>query len=222
MIFMNGYLVMVIIPLLLGLGASGLVKARMRKYSNVRVSMNLSGREAALKMLADNGITNVSIQRGHEGEDHFDPRTNSISLSPSNYDEPSLTACATACHEAGHAMQYAFNYHPLFLRASLVPVVNLCSNAWFFIFIIGIAMHMAGLTLLACAVYAVTVLFQIVTLPVEFNASSRALSYMRSIGIQGEELTRGKKLLSACALTYVVAALVSAIQLLWIFASQDR
>lgn len=219
---MISYYAVVAISLLLGVGASALVKGRMRKYAHIGVSTEMTGREAALKMLSDNGVTNVSVHRGAEGQDHFDPRSNSISLSPSNYDNPSLTATATACHEAGHALQFAQNYRPLFVRASLVPAVNFCSNAWFFVFIIGVGMQLAGLTFLACIIYAVVVLFQLVTLPVEFNASSRALKYMQATGFSGNELAASKKLLSACALTYVVAALASAIQLLWLLASSDR
>lgn len=219
---MVGYYSVVIISLILGFAASGLVKSRFRKYSNVPISTGLTGREAALKMLSDNGVTDVSVHCGREGEDHFDPRSNSISLSPSNYNKASLTATATACHEAGHALQYAQNYRPLFVRASLVPAVNICSNAWLFVFMIGVAMHAAGLTMLACLIYAVVVLFQVVTLPVEFNASSRALKYMTNIGVQGKELSASRSVLRACALTYVVAAVASAIQLIWLISSSER
>lgn len=219
---MVGYYAVVAISLILGFAASGLVKSRLKKYSNIGISTGLTGREAALKMLSDNGVTDVSVHRGREGEDHFDPRSNSISLSPSNYDVASITAAATACHEAGHAFQFAQNYRPLFVRASLVPAVNLCSNAWLFVFIIGVGMHVAGLTMLACVIYAVVVLFQVVTLPVEFNASSRALKYMANIGVQGNELAASRSVLRACALTYVVAAVASAIQLLWLISSSER
>ena len=219
---MFGYYTVVAISLILGFGASALVKGRLSKYSKIGISTGLTGREAALRMLSDSGVTNVTVNCGSEGEDHFDPRTNSISLSPSNYNVASITATATACHEAGHALQYAQNYRPLFLRASLVPAVNLCSNAWIIVFMIGVFMQVAGLTLIACLIYAVVVLFQLVTLPVEFNASRRALNYMKTFGVQGSELAASKKVLSACALTYVVAALASAIQLLWLIGSSSN
>ena len=219
---MYSYYFIVFLSMALGLGAYAVVRGRMRKYSRIGVSTEMTGREAALKMLSDNGVTNVSVHRGAEGQDHFDPRTNSISLSPSNYDSPSLTATATACHEAGHALQFAQNYRPLFIRASLVPAVNFCSNAWFFVFFIGVVMQAAGLTMLACIIYAVVVLFQVVTLPVEFNASSRALKYMQATGFTGNELKASSRLLRACAMTYVVAALMAAVQLLWIMASSSR
>ena len=219
---MYSYYFIVFLSMALGLGAYAVVRGRMRKYSRIGVSTEMTGREAALKMLSDNGVTNVSVHRGAEGQDHFDPRTNSISLSPSNYDSPSLTATATACHEAGHALQFAQNYRPLFIRASLVPAVNFCSNAWFFVFFIGVVMQLAGLTFLACIIYTVVVLFQVVTLPVEFNASSRALKYMQATGFTGNELKASSRLLRACAMTYVVAALMAAVQLLWIMASSSR
>ena len=216
---MISYYLVVLISLVLGLCASGVVKRRMRKYSRIGVSTGLTGKEMALKMLQDIGVTNVTINCGADGEDHFDPRSNSISLSPSNYEVASLTAVATACHEAGHALQYAKNYRPLFVRASLVPAVNFCSNAWIWVFLIGVIAQMAGLTMLACIIYAVVVLFQVVTLPVEFNASSRAMTYMRTIGLTANEQKASAKLLRACAMTYVVAAVASAIQLLWILLS---
>ena len=219
---MHGYYSVVIISLLLGLLASALVNSRMRKYSRIASSLGMTGEQIAYKMLSDNGVSDVRVLRGREGQDHFDPRSNTISLSPSNFNSTSLTAVATACHEAGHALQYAKNYKPLFIRASLVPAVNFCSNAWIFIFLIGVFANIAGATMLACAIYAVVVLFQVITLPVEFNASSRGLDYMRSLGLSSGELSASSKLLRACALTYVVAAVASAIQLLWIFSSSER
>lgn len=199
------------------------VKAKFAKYQNVAISWNLTGREAALKMLADNGVTNVPVKMGTEGGDHFDPTTNSIALSPSNYDKRSIKAAATACHEAGHALQYATHYKPMFVRAALVPVVNLCSNVWVIIFFIGVGLQLAGFTILACLLYAFVVLFQVVTLPVEFNASHRGLEYMRQVGLQPAEVSASKSILKACAMTYVSAAIASALQLLYIYlSSQER
>lgn len=218
---MFGYYAVVAISLILGCAASALVNSRMKKYSRVGSSTQLTGEQVAYKMLSDNGVTDVRVLSGAEGQDHFDPRTNTISLSPSNFDSTSLTANATACHEAGHALQYAKNYRPLFVRAALVPAVNFCSNAWMFVFFIGVIANIAGATMLACAIYAVVVLFQVVTLPVEFNASSRGLEYMRGMGLSASEMSASSKLLRACALTYVVAAVASAIQLLWLL-GQER
>ncbi len=219
---MSGYYLIIIVSIVLGLAVSGLVNGRMKANKRVAVSTGLTGRQAALQMLADNGVTNVSVVQGREGQDHFDPRTNTIALSPSNYNSTSLTASATAYHEAGHALQYATKYNPLFIRSAMAGPVTLCSNLWIFILMIGIATQATGLTLLACAIYAFVVLFQLITLPVEFNASARALNYCKSIGFRSSELTRSSQLLRACALTYVVAALTAILQLVWIFLQSER
>lgn len=219
---MYSYYAVVFISLVLGFGASALVNSRMKRFSKIGASSQLTGEQIAYKMLSDNGVNDVRVLEGAEGQDHFDPRSNTISLSPSNFRSTSLTANATACHEAGHALQYAKNYRPLFVRASMVPVVNFCSNAWIFIFLIGVFANIAGATMLACAIYGIVVLFQLVTLPVEFNASARGLDYLRSQSLSANEMSASSKLLRACALTYVVAAVASAIQLIWIFASSDR
>lgn len=216
------YYTILIISLVVGFAAQAGVKSKFAKYKNVAISWNLTGREAALKMLADNGVTNVTVTQGSEGGDHFDPRTNSIALSPSNYNVRSIKAAATACHEAGHALQYATHYKPLFLRASLVPIVNLCSNIWIIVFFIGVFMQLAGFTLLACIIYGMVVLFQVVTLPVEFNASHRGLAYMSSIGLPQAEVNASKSILWACAMTYVAAAIASALQLVMIVLSSER
>lgn len=219
---MYSYYLIVILSLVLGMAVSSMVNGRMKKYRRIGVSTGLTGREAALKMLYDNGVNNVSVVQGREGMDHFDPRTNTIALSPSNFNSRSLTATATAYHEAGHALQYATNYRPLFIRSSMAGTVNFCSNAWIFVFLIGVSAQLSGLTMLACLIYAFVVFFQVVTLPVEFNASSRALSYAKSLGMSSNELSCSKKLLTACALTYVVAALTAIIQLIWIYMQADR
>ncbi len=198
------------------------VHSKMKKYSLVQVSTGLTGREMAQKMLRDNGVFDVNVISGSEGADHFDPRTNTISLSPSNYNRQSLTAAATACHEAGHALQFAQSYTPLKVRSSLVPAVNLCSNIWPIIFMLGIFLHMANLTYASIAIFAVTLLFQVVTLPVEFNASKRGLVYLQSVGLSGKELAKSKSLLFSCAMTYVVAALASALQLVLLLLSSRQ
>ena len=206
----------VIVTLALGLGASAYVKSQLKKYSDVRSSSGLTGAQAAQLMLQNNGVTGVKIVRGAEGQDHFDPRSNSISLSPSVYDRSTVTAYATACHEVGHACQFAMGYTPLTIRSSIVPVVNLASNVWFILLIIGIFMNMAGMIHVAIIMYAVVVAFQLVTLPVEFNASSRALNYMKGIGLPQPEVDGSASVLRACALTYVAAALASLLQLLYL------
>ena len=207
---------LIIVTLVIGLAASGYVKSQLKKYSNVASQSGLTGAQAAQKMLRDNGVMGVTVHRGTEGQDHFDPRSNSISLSPSVYDHSTVTAYATACHEVGHACQYAQGYAPLKIRSAIVPAVNLASNAWVFVLIGGIILNMAGLIDVAIILYAAVVLFQLVTLPVEFNASHRAMDYMKSIGLPEGEVAGSLSVLRACALTYVAAALASLLQLVYL------
>lgn len=216
------YLTLVLVTLVIGMAASGYVNSQLKKYQNVRSQSGLTGAQAAEKMLRDNGVTGVSITRGAEGQDHFDPRTNSIALSPSVYDHSSVTAYATACHEVGHACQFAQGYAPLKIRSAIVPAVNLASNAWIFILLIGIFMNLMGLVDLAIIMYAAVVVFQLVTLPVEFNASHRAMDYMKATGLPQAEVAGSFSVLRACALTYVAAALASLLQLVYLLGMRDN
>ena len=135
-----GYLWLIVITLVIGLGAQALVNSKLKKYSHVPNSRGITGAQAASQMLAYYGINNVVVRPGGAGQDFFDPRTNSITLSPSAYSSTSVTALATACHEVGHACQFAFNYTPMKVRSAIVPVVNLASNVWMFILIAGALM----------------------------------------------------------------------------------
>ena len=216
MYFDNGYLLLILVTVAIGLGAQAYVNSQLRKYSAVGISNGLTGAQCAAQMLGYYGISSVSIHPGAEGQDFFDPRTNSVTLSPGAYQGRSITATATACHEVGHACQYASGYTPMKIRGAIVPVANVASNLWVFLLIIGIMMNLAGLTLAAIIMYAVVVLFQLVTLPVEFNASRRAMAYMGQIGLPAAERDGAWRVLRACALTYVAAALTSVLQLLWL------
>ena len=213
---------LIIVTLVIGLAASGYVKSQLKKYSNVPSASGLTGAQAAQRMLHDNGVMGVAVTRGAEGQDHFDPRTNSIALSPSVYDHATVTAYATACHEVGHACQFAQGYTPLKIRSAIVPAVNLASNAWVFVLLGGILLNMAGLIDVAIILYAAVVLFQLVTLPVEFNASHRAMDYMKSIGLPEGEVAGSFSVLRACALTYVAAALASLLQLVYLLGMRDN
>lgn len=208
------YLVVIIITMIIGGFATSYVNRQLKKYSQYPISNGLTGRTAAMQMLSYYGITDVNVVQGGTGQDFFDPRTNSITLSPDAYNVRSITATATACHEAGHACQYAQGYIPIKIRGALVPVVNFASNAWFFILILGIFLKMTSLFYIAVIVYGLVLLFQLATLPVEFNASSRAIKYMESIGMSEADKKGSKKVLRACAFTYVAAALSAALQLL--------
>ena len=216
------YWMLIIVTLLIGLAASGYVKSQLKKYSQVRSSSGLTGAQAAEQMLRAHGVQGVRVFKGNEGQDHFDPRTNSISLSPSVYDYSTVTAYATACHEVGHACQYAQSYLPLNIRSAIVPVANLASNAWVFILLLGIMFQMTQFIDLAIIMYALVVLFQVVTLPVEFNASHRAMDYMKSINMPQAEVAGSFSVLRACALTYVAAALASLLQLLYLLNMREN
>ncbi|HAM15716.1 MAG TPA: peptidase, partial [Eggerthellaceae bacterium] len=148
-------------------------------------------------------------------QNHFNPRKNLIVLDPHVYGSSTVTAIATACHEVGHACQFAQGYFPMKIRSALVPVVQFTQGSWFIILLIGVLLNVAGLVDLALIFYAVSVVFHAITLPVEFNASRRALDYLTEIGVAEEEKSGAGAVLRACALTYVATALISAIYLLY-------
>ncbi len=210
------YLALIVVTLAIGLGAQAYVNGKLSKYSTVPNSLGITGAQAAQRMLDYYGISGVPIKPGAHGEDFFDPRSNSITLSPEAFGTTSITSLATACHEVGHACQYAFGYTPMKIRGAIVPVASVASNAWIFILLIGIFLNMAGLVWAAILMYAVVVLFQIATLPVEFDASRRAMAYMQSISLPQPEQKGAFDVLRACALTYLAAALTSILQLLWL------
>ena len=221
--FMSGsYLAFIVLTMVIGLGAQWYVNRQISKFSRVRSSFGMTGAQMAQRMLADHGITDVAIRQGGAGQDHFDPRNNSITLDPEAYNGTSITAIATACHEAGHACQFAQGYTPMTVRGALVPAVNLASNAWVFLLVIGIVLQLEGLQALAIAMYAVVLVFQLVTLPVEFNASHRAMDYLSGVGVVSAERKGAFNVLRACALTYVAAALISVLQLLWLLSQREE
>lgn len=217
---MNSYLLIIGLTLVIGIASQGYVTSQLNKYQRVGTAGGYTGAQCAQQMLSYYGISGVTVHRGGEGQDFFDPRTNSVTLSPSAYDGRSITATATACHEVGHACQYAFGYTPMKVRGAIVPVVNLASNAWVFVLILGIIMNMIQLYNIAIIMYAAVVLFQVVTLPVEFNASRRAMAYMGEIGLSAPERKGAWNVLRACAFTYVAAALSSILQLLWLLGAR--
>lgn len=216
------YLTLVLLTLVIGMGAQFWVNHQLKKYSSVAIGNGMTGAECARQMLSYYGITNVAVHRGGPGQDFFDPRSNSVTLSPDAYDGRSVTATATACHEVGHACQFAANYTPMKVRTAIVPVVNLASNLWVFVLLIGIFLVSNNLITIAIIMYAAVVLFQLVTLPVEFNASNRAMVYMGQIGLPAQEKSGAASVLRACAFTYVAAALTSILQLLWLLGQRHE
>ena len=213
---MGLYIVVIVLSLIIGGLSTWYVNSSLKKYQNVPTSTGWTGYQAAKEMMKHYGIGDLPVQAGGEGQDHFDPRSNLITLSPSVFNNPSVTAVATACHEVGHACQFAQGYMPMKIRSTLVPIVNFTQGSWFIILMIGMLLGMMGLVDLAIAFYAVAVVFHLVTLPVELDASKRGLKYMEEIGIVEQERNGAKTVLRACALTYVAAALISIINLLYL------
>ena len=217
-----GYLAIVFVSLVLGGLTQAYINSSYRRWSQVSATAGATGEEVARRMLDSEGASAVGITLvpGHL-TDYYDPRDNNLHLSEENRSGGSVASVAVACHEAGHAIQTARGYLPYRLRSALVPVVNFAQQTWVLVLAIGVALRLAGLTQLAIALFAFSVLFQLVTLPVEIDASRRAIAYLRGTGAVIDE--RGaRQVLTAAALTYVAAALVSVIQLLYLLNRTNR
>lgn len=217
MIFDPMYFLFIIPPFLLSLFASFKTKSNFKRYSKVRVSTGLTGAQAANEMLRRAGIQDVKVvpTRGFLS-DHYNPTNKTLALSESVYSTPSVAAVGVACHEAGHAIQHATKYAPLGLRSALVPTANIGSNIGYFAMLIGLFMSSNGLVLIGALLFSAVVAFQLITLPVEFDASARAKRLVLEYGIVGPGEERGvAKVLNAAALTYVAAAASSLMTLLY-------
>ena len=219
---------LIIISALSSLFAQFLVNSRFSKYSRVRSRSGMTGAQAAERILQSQGIYDVAIQRvSGKLTDHYDPRNKTLNLSDAVYASTSVAAVGVAAHECGHAIQHARGYAPLSFRSALVPVANIGSQlSWLFI-ILGIFFGGSHtLIMIGILMFSAAVLFQLVTLPVEFNASGRALKLLSETGIlQKDEVSDTRKVLSAAALTYVAAAATAVLQLLRLlrlFGGNDR
>jgi hypothetical protein len=201
------------------------VKSLFAKYSRVGVRSGVTGAEAAASILRAAGLSGVRIEP-HQGvlSDHYDPRAKALRLSPEVFAGRSVSAVAIAAHEAGHAIQDATGYAPLALRSKLVPAANIGNNLWPLPFFIGLFVNSTGLIAAGIVLFALMVLFQMVTLPTEFNASSRARAVLTSSGIvTSVEEERGvAKVLNAAALTYVAAALTAVVHLAYLLMLASR
>lgn len=211
------YLLFVGPAMLLAFLASARVKSTFSKYSRVRSGSGLTGAQAAHRMLQSQGISDVAIERVQGFlSDHYDPMKKTLRLSPDVYNSPSLSAIGVACHEAGHALQHARNYAPLSLRTALVPVTQIGSGLSYFVFIGGMLLHAPALVNLGCILFSAVVLFSIVTLPVEWDASARAKKLMTSAGIvTASEQAHAGSVLNAAFLTYVASAVTALMTLLY-------
>ncbi len=208
---------LVLIGMVLCLGASALVNSTMNRYSKIGNSRGMTGGEAARRILDSEGLYNVKVECLRDsGGDHYDPRSNTVRLSSGNYNGASVTAVSVAAHECGHAIQHDRGYAFLNFRTALVPVVNIGSRLGLPLILIGVLLAWNN-TLIQIGIWAfsLSVLFQLVTLPVEFNASARALDKIGQYGLLDSRETSGsRKVLTAAALTYVAAAASSVLQLL--------
>ena len=208
--------ILLIIGMLLSLAASAKLKSTFAHYSRVRSVSGLTGAETAARILRMAGITDVRIEPVSGSlTDHYDPRTKTVRLSEDIYGRTSLAAVGVAAHECGHAIQHARNYAPLEIRSAIVPAANLGSTLSWPLFLIGLFAGIRPLLTAGIVLFSLAVLFQLVTLPVEINASSRALKMLETTGILGSDENRGaRKVLTAAALTYVAALAASILQLL--------
>ena len=209
------YIVLVLPCILLSLWASARVNSTFKKYSGQISQRHITGAEAAMRILRANGVQDVRIERVSGNlTDHYDPKANVIRLSDSVYDSPSTAAIGVACHEAGHAMQYAQDYFPIRIRAAIIPITNIGSKLAMPLILLGI-LFSYFLVEVGILCFSLSVVFQLITLPVEFDASRRALQAIEQTGLLTEEERKGaKKTLTAAAMTYVAALAVALAQLL--------
>ena len=222
--FDPAYMLLVLVSTVIGLAAQGYINSTYRTWSRVPAA-GATGADVARRMLDANGCHAVDIKRVNDHlTDHYDPRDNSLHLSSENLTGGSVASVAVACHEAGHAAQKAHGYAMMKVRTALVPVVNFTQNTWMLVLMLGLFMNIAGLTTLAIVFFAFSVVFQLVTLPVEIDASRRAVAYIEQSGMGEVDVRGAKKVLTAAALTYVAAALTSILQLLYLLArtNDDR
>ena len=208
--------ILIIIAAIISLAAQYMVQSSFSKYSRYQSSRGITGAQAAQNILRANGINDVTIKRVQGSlTDHYDPRNKTLNLSDTVYNKTSVAAVGVAAHECGHAIQHSVNYAPLNLRTAIVPLANIGSNLSWPLFLAGLIFSVEPLLNIGILLFSLAVLFQVVTLPVEYNASSRALKMLESTGILSPDENKGaKKVLSAAALTYVAAVAASILQLL--------
>ena len=214
-------LILLGIPLILGLVVQSRLKSTFAKNSRVPVASGKTGAEVAREILDRNGLHGVPVHPSKAGplSDHYDPRKRGVFLSEPVYAGRSIAATAVAAHEVGHAIQHATAYKPMTIRSAIWPVAAFGSQAWFFILIAGVLFGAFGLVQLALLVFSAVIIFQLVTLPVEFNASRRAMVQIRETGLVNDaEAVGARKTLTAAAMTYVAGALASIAQLLYFLA----
>ncbi|MGE5391060.1 MAG: zinc metallopeptidase [Deltaproteobacteria bacterium] len=211
------YFVIMLPFILIAIYAQIKVKTTFNRYSNVRSSRGITGAQAASELLARNGLSGVRVEPiGGSLSDHYDPSSGVVRLSETVFGSTSIAALGVAAHEVGHAVQHAKKYGPLELRHTIVPVTNFASSASYFIILLGMIMQSANFLLAGIILFSAVVLFHVVTLPVELNASRRAVAQLSSAGlVTNEEVPMVKKVLGAAAFTYLAAVLSSIATLLY-------
>ncbi|MBR2283136.1 MAG: zinc metallopeptidase [Ruminococcus sp.] len=215
-------LIIILLPLLAQLN----VTATFKKYSKVANSRGLTGEQVARRILDANGLYSTRIEHiSGNLTDHYDPTENVVRLSDSVYDKTSVAALGVAAHECGHVCQHAESYTPIVIRSKIVPAVNICSRFWYFVFLIGVLVFQAfpALVYIGIIMFAAVVVFQLVTLPTELNASSRALQTLENDSIlESSEIPAARKVLTAAAMTYIVGLVTSILQLLRLLRMVNR
>lgn len=219
-----GYLIFVLPALVFALWAQSRVSSAYRRYSEVNSEAGLPAYKVAARLLQESGLGDVKIERiSGELTDHYDPRDKTLRLSSGVYESSSVAALGIAAHEVGHAVQHAVGYAPLEIRNGLVPVVQLVSNAAFPLFLIGLITQSGFLMDLGLLFFLGAVIFQIVTLPVEYDASKRAINMLEGLGfVAGQESVAVGNMLNAAALTYVAATAMALAQFMRLFLLRGR
>lgn len=218
------FLICTVVPLLFGLWAQLKVKSTFKRYSQVPTASGLTGAQAADAVLRNSGVQGVTIRPvAGQLSDHYDPRSHTLNLSEDVGGAATVAALGVAAHEAGHAVQDARGYKPMRIRASLVPAASIGSQVWFFPAFLGLILGSTGLVNVGLVLFLAVVIFQVVTLPVEFDASRRAVVALEGGGLlQQTELDGARKVLQAAALTYIAALAASIGQLIYFFIASRR
>ena len=220
--------ILIIVGVIITMIASSKMNSTFRRYSRVRCHCGLTGSQAAERILNQAGIYDVSVERVSGNlTDHYDPKNKVLRLSDATYGSDSIAAIGVAAHECGHAVQHEVNYVPMQVRSAIIPITQIGSRFWYIIFVLGMIFSNsyigAPLQMIGILLFTLIVVFQLVTLPVEFNASRRAMQTLESRYIlSGEELTKARKVLTAAALTYVAALLNGILQLLRLLSISKR
>ena len=222
--YMDSTMLLILPAFVLAMWAQYNVKSTFKKYSNVSTHNGKTAAEVASMLLQRAGIPNITVNRvAGQLTDHYDPRKKTIGLSESVYGSTSIASIGVAAHECGHAIQHNIGYSPLMIRNAIVPVINLSSNLWILLVMLGFFLNAMGLVMFGIMLFAGVIVFHLITLPVEFNASSRALAMLNNTGtLSSGELVGARAVLRAAAWTYVAAAVMAVMQLLRLILVANR